>query len=98
MAIVWPHFGTHWLVILLDWLRRGPDLTGPAPGFAVAGLQLGGDRLDLGIGLEDLVPHLPAPAGLLVSAERQGRVEHVVAVDPHRAGPQLLGQRVRLGD
>jgi serine/threonine-protein kinase len=60
--------------------------------------QLGRHRLDLGVGLQDLVAHLAAPAGLLVPAERQRRVEHVVAVDPHRAGPQLLGQGVRLGD
>src|SRR5580658_7600034 len=65
---------------------------------AVAGLQLGGDGLDFGVGIEGLVAHLAAPAGLLVAAEGQGGVEHVVAVDPDRAGPELLGQRVGLGD
>jgi hypothetical protein len=59
---------------------------------------LAGDRLDLGVGLENLVAHLAAPAGLLVPAERQGGVEDVVAVDPDGAGPELLGQRVRLRD
>src|SRR5450755_476114 len=51
------------------------------------GSELDGDRLDLGVGLENLVAHLAAPAGLLVAAERQGGVEDVVAVDPHSAGP-----------
>src|SRR5689334_5540475 len=60
--------------------------------------ELRGDRLDLGVGLQHLVAHLATPAGLLVPAERECRVEHVVAVDPHRAGPELLGQGVGLGD
>src|SRR5258708_5005307 len=62
------------------------------------GLELRGYRLDLGVGVEHFVAHLTAPAGLLVSAERQCRVEHVVAVDPDGAGPDLLGQGVSLGD
>jgi aldehyde dehydrogenase (NAD+) len=41
--------------------------------------------------------HLAAPAGLLVPAERQGRVEDVVAVDPDRAGLDLLGQGIADG-
>src|SRR5215469_2871044 len=61
-------------------------------------LELGGDGLDLGVGLQHLVAHLAAPAGLLVPAERKRCVEHVVAVDPYRAGPDLFGQGVRLGD
>jgi hypothetical protein len=61
-------------------------------------LQLRGHGLDLGVGLEDLVAHLAAPAGLLVAAERQGGVEDVVAVDPDGPGPELLGQGVGLGD
>jgi hypothetical protein len=44
------------------------------------------------------VAHLAAPAGLLVPAERQGRVEDVVAVDPDGPGAQLLRQGVGLGD
>ena len=42
--------------------------------------------------------HLAAPAGLLVPAERQRGIEHVVAVDPDRPGAKLLRQRVGLGD
>src|SRR6267378_5045201 len=61
-------------------------------------LQLGRHRLDFGVGLEGLVAHLAAPAGLLVPAERQGRVEDVVAVDPHGPGTELLRQGVGLGD
>src|ERR1700728_4443802 len=63
-----------------------------------AELKLRHYGLDLGVVVQDLVAHLTAPAGLLVAAERQRGVEHVVAVDPDRAGPQLLGQRVCLGD
>src|SRR5580700_7023876 len=66
-------------------------------GWAV-GLQLRCYCLDLRVGLQDLVAHLAAPAGLLVAAERQRRVEDVVAVDPDGAGPELLRQGVRLGD
>src|SRR6202789_1615430 len=73
--------------------RRGGTPAGPTPL-----LQLRGDRLDLGVCLESLVAHLAAPAGLLVAAKRQRGVEDVVAVDPDRARPQLLGQGVRLGD
>ena len=61
-------------------------------------LQLGGNGFDFGVGLKGLVTHLAAPAGLLVAAERQCRVEHVVAVDPDGAGSELLGQGVGLGD
>src|SRR6185437_8383150 len=61
-------------------------------------LQLRGHGLDLGVGLEDLVAHLAAPAGLLVAAERQRGVEDVVAVDPDGPGTELLGQCVGLGD
>src|SRR5690348_3195772 len=62
------------------------------------GLKLGRHRLDFGVGLEGLVAHLTAPAGLLVPAERQGRVEDVVAVDPDGPGAELLRQGVGLGD
>jgi hypothetical protein len=44
------------------------------------------------------VAHLAAPAGLLVPAERQGRVEDVVAVDPDGPGAELLRQGVGLGN
>ena len=75
--------------------RRGAELARPP---LQERLQLGRHRLDLGVGLEGLVAHLAAPAGLLVAAERQGRVEDVVAVDPDGPGAELLRQRVRLGD
>src|SRR5207253_6049259 len=60
--------------------------------------QLDRYRLDFGVGLEGLVAHLAAPAGLLAPTERQGRVEDVVAVDPDGPGADLLGQGVGLGD
>jgi hypothetical protein len=56
--------------------------------------QRGGDRLDLGVVVEHLLTHLTSPAGLLIPAERQRRVEHVVAVDPHRPGPDPAGELV----
>src|SRR5215510_12031452 len=49
-------------------------------------LQGGGDRLHFGVVLQHELAHLAPPARLLVAAEGQRRVEHVVAVDPHRAG------------
>src|SRR6202044_2380019 len=76
---------------------RGGVSTAP-PTARRAGLQLGGHRLDLGVGLGHFVAHLAAPAGLLVPAERQRGVKDVVAVDPDRPGAELLGQRMGLGD
>ncbi len=58
---------------------------------ALACSEQRGDRLDLGVVVEDLVAHLASPAGLLVAAEWQRGVEDVVAVDPDGAGPDLLG-------
>src|SRR5271167_909585 len=55
-------------------------------------------RLGLGVVVEHLMPHLAAPARLLVAAKRQCRVEDVVAVDPYRTRAQLLSQGVRLAD
>jgi hypothetical protein len=65
------------------------------------GSQPGGvpDGRDDGLGLEVVAEGvdalLPADAAHLVAAERDARVEHVVAVHPHRAHPQRPGQRVR---
>src|ERR1035437_5297139 len=64
---------------------------GSGPRHLATDLQQGGDGLELGVGIERFVAHLAAPAGLLVAAEWQCRVEHVVAVDPDGAGPELLG-------
>src|ERR1700691_5332689 len=48
--------------------------------------------------LECLVPHLAAPARLLVATKRQRRIEDVVAVDPHGSSLQLRRKRMRLLD
>src|SRR5271165_4331337 len=61
-------------------------------------LERGADGLHFCVHLEHFVAHLAAPARLLVSAEWQRRVEDVIAVDPHRAGAQLLGDAVRLAE
>src|SRR6185312_12710754 len=87
-----------------DWRRaRGTANVPRGPGWLARPprrqcLQLRRHRLDFGVGLEGLVAHLTAPAGLLVPAERQGRVEDVVAVDPDGPGAELLRQGVGLGD
>src|ERR1700761_1607040 len=51
--------------------------------------------LDFSVVVENFGAHFAAPAGLLVAAERQRGVEHVVAVDPHRSGANPAGQLVR---
>jgi hypothetical protein len=68
------------------------------PPIGPAALQQRGNRLDLGVVVQDFVAHLAAPARLLVAAERKRGIEDVVAVDPDCAGPELLGEGVRLGD
>jgi hypothetical protein len=61
---------------------------------AASGSDTHADRFGLKIVLEDLAAHLAAPARLLVAAEGQRRVEDVVAIDPDRAGSQLIGDTV----
>src|SRR5215475_6670824 len=48
------------------------------------------DGLELGVGLDGGPAALAAEAGLAVAAERRVRLQ-LVAVDAHRAGPDLLG-------
>ena len=59
-------------------------------------LKRSANGLDLGVLLEHFVAHFAAPAGLLVAAEGHSGVEHVVAVDPDRAGAQQAGQAMWL--
>src|ERR1700722_19240359 len=49
------------------------------------------DRLGLEIIPQHLASHLAAPARLLVAAKGHCRVEDVVAIDPDRSRPQLIG-------
>src|SRR6202034_4538879 len=56
------------------------------------------DGFHLRVKVQDFVTHFAAPPGLLVAAERQSGVEHVVAVDPDRAGAELRRDAVSLGD
>src|ERR1035437_2205858 len=56
------------------------------------------DGLHFGVHFQSFVAHLAAPSGLLVSAEWQRRVEHVVAVDPHRPGAQFVRYAMSLAD
>ena len=48
--------------------------------------------------LQGVLAELAALAGHLVTAERGGGVEDVVAVDPDGAGAEAVGQAVGLGD
>ncbi len=45
--------------------------------------------LGLGVDVDRSSAVLAPPPGLLVAAERQSRIEDVVAVDPHGAGPEI---------
>src|SRR6266436_259204 len=66
----------------------------PAPA-TVSVLQLRSDRLDFGVGLEDLVAHLAAPAGPGAKLLRQGvGLGDVLGPDP---GAETVGAVVRLG-
>ena len=56
------------------------------------------DRFRLGIKIEHLMAHFAAPAGLLVSAERHGRIENAVAVDPDRSRAKFGRDTMRLLD
>src|ERR1700690_1342816 len=56
------------------------------------------NRFRLEIIVEHLAAHLPAPARLLVAAERQSRIEDVVAIDPNGAGTQFIGDPMRALD
>src|SRR5579864_5379559 len=58
----------------------------------------GANSLDLGVLLEDFVAHLAAPAGLFVSAEGQGGVEHIVAIDPYGSGAEQAREPVSFLD
>ena len=55
-------------------------------------------RLELGVVVQRLLAQLAADAARFEPAERRGRVEDVVAVDPDRAGADALGDGVGLLD
>jgi hypothetical protein len=61
-------------------------------------LEFHANGFGLGVQLKHVVSHLAAPSGFLVSAERQRGIENIIAIDPNRAGPQLRGEGVGLGD
>src|SRR5438445_11253265 len=52
--------------------------------------------LHLRVQVERIAPELPPVAALLVAAKGRGRVEDVVAVDPHRPGAERARHPVRL--
>src|SRR5216683_1953650 len=75
--------------------------TGDCPPYPDSSCQCSNSRahrLGLGVVVEDLVAHFAAPAGLLVTAEGEGCVENVVAVDPHGSGGDLVGHAVGFAD
>src|SRR5205807_770941 len=61
-------------------------------------LQVHIHRLDLGVVRQGIFAQFAADAAHLEAAKRGGRVEDVVAVDPHRPRPQAVGQPVGLLD
>jgi len=61
-------------------------------------LQPDYDRFGFGVQFQRFVAHFSTPAGLFVAAERQRRVEHVVAVNPHRPGLKLSRNPMGLAD
>src|SRR5271168_1401878 len=72
---------------------RGRSISGPPR--VCLGLKGRGDGLYLGVVVKHFLAHLAAPAGLFVSAERQGGVEDVVAIDPDGAGADAPRHLVR---
>ena len=57
-----------------------------------------GHRFDFGVIPQGVFAEFAADAGHLESAKGGGGVEDVVAVDPHRSGPQLGGEAVGFAD
>src|SRR5580704_19715482 len=72
--------------------------SGAPPSHGLSPCELGDHGLGFEVVIERVVAHLPAPARLLVAAERHRGVEHAVAVDPHGARAQAVGGPVRLAD
>src|SRR5262245_24368608 len=69
---------------------------GGAPGTSdLKELEPGGYCLRFGVVLHDLLAHLTAPAGLLISAERPCRVAIVMGVDADCASLNLAGHPMR---
>ena len=60
--------------------------------------QSDGDCLNLGVRLQSVLAQLPAHPGLLVAAEWDLSLQHVIAVDPDRSGTQRVGHVERLAD
>src|SRR5947199_1132123 len=58
----------------------------------------GANCLRLRVQVENIVAHFAAPAGLLVTSERQPGIEDVVTVDPDSARAKLLGHKMRLAN
>src|SRR5690242_4527616 len=73
-------------------------LTCPRLSPAVSGRVIDAERLALQIRVHRFFPELTPPAGLLVAAERHGRIEDAMAVDPDGAGAQLWCEREHLVD
>src|SRR5664279_4407410 len=69
-----------------------------ASGSTASSLDRCADGLYFGVHLQSFVAHLASPSRLLVSAEWQRRVEHVVAVNPHRPGAQFVRNAMSLAD
>src|SRR5262249_14652986 len=82
------------LETLRRWVRREPRPR-RAP-VEPAGSDLEPAALHLAVAVEGVASQLATVAALLVAAEGGARIEHVVAVDPHRAGANGACHPVRL--
>src|SRR5262249_54542444 len=61
-------------------------------------LQIDPHRLSLCVKIERLFTHLAPETALLIPAERRGRIDIPILVDPHRPGLDRMCEPVRLAD
>src|ERR1700730_4837804 len=64
----------------------------------LSALELSANGFGFRVQLQRFVTHLTAPARLLIAAERECGVEHVVAIDPDSSGTKLGRNLVRPAD
>src|SRR6266478_6298450 len=70
----------------------------PAVHLSRRGLKFYRDRLHFGVVCQTILAELAPDPRLLEPAERRTRVEHIVAIHPHRAGAHTVCNGMGLGD
>src|ERR1700680_3703962 len=76
--------------------KKGPRRSGVRSSPVELKLELDRDGFDVEIIVQYRFAHFAPPTGLLVTTERQCRIEYVVAVDPDGPSLELRRQSVRL--